>query len=54
MRRVVLVQATVLQDVDLDAREEPERCQLLPQLLDLVELGEQPLAVEAVRDREAR
>ena len=51
---VVLVEGAVDEDVDLDAGEDPERCQLLVERGDLVELGEQPIAVEAVGDGEAR
>src|SRR3546814_7369562 len=47
---LVLVERAVLEDVDLDAGEDPERSQLLVQALDLVELLEQPLPVEPVRD----
>ena len=51
---VVLVERPVLDDVDLHAGEDPERGQLLVERLDLVELLEQPLAVEAVGDGEPR
>ena len=49
----VLVEGAVLEDVDLHAGEDAERGQLLVHLVDLVELLEQSLAVEAVGDREA-
>src|SRR3546814_10597239 len=51
---LVLVERAVLEDVDLDAGEDPERSQLLVQALDLVELLEQPLPVEPVRDGQDR
>src|SRR3546814_16096231 len=51
---LVLVERAVLEDVDLDAGEDPERSQLLVQALDLVELLEQPLPVEPVRDGQTR
>ena len=50
----VLVERAVLEDVDLHAGEDAERRQLLVERLDLVELLEQPLAVEAVGDGEPR
>ena len=48
---LVLVEGAVLEDVDLDAGEDAERGQLVVRAVDLVELGQEPLAVEAVGDR---
>ena len=45
----VLVEAAVLEDVDLDAGEDAERRELLVELGDDVELLAQPVGVEAVR-----
>ena len=41
---VVVIERTVVEDVDLDARQDPERRQLLVQRRDDVQLLEQPLA----------
>ena len=50
----ILVEGTVLQDVDLDAGEDPKRRQLGVQRLDHFELTHQALGVEAVGDGEPR
>ena len=53
-RSSVQVERAVLEDVDLDAGEDPERAPARSlSAVDLVELLAQPLAVEAVGDREA-
>ena len=44
---VGVVERAVLEDVDLDAGEDPERRELLVELGDHVELLEQPLARQA-------
>src|SRR3546814_13276411 len=51
---LVLVERAVLEDVDLDAGEDPERSQLLVQALDLVDLLEPPPPVEPARDGQTR
>ena len=48
----VLVEAAVVEDVDLDAGEDAERRELLVEPGDHFELGLQPLRLEAVRDRQ--
>ena len=50
---VLLVERAVLEDVDLDAGQDPERRQLLVELGDDVELLAQPLGGESVGDRSA-
>ena len=42
---VVVIERTVVEDVDLDAGQDPERCELLVQRGDDVELLEQSLAL---------
>ena len=53
-QRLVLVEGTVLEDVDLDAGQHAKRRHFLVQLRDHLQLAEEPLGVEAVRDREPR
>ena len=50
---LVLVQRTVLKDVDLNPAQDAKRRQLFVQLLDDLELLPQPLGVEAVGDRQS-
>ena len=52
-QRRVLVERTVLEDVDLDAGEDAERGQLRVQRLDHLELAAQSFGVEAVGHGEA-
>ncbi len=49
----VLVELAVGEDVDLDAGEDAERCELLVEPLDLVELGDEAVPVEPVGHGEA-
>jgi hypothetical protein len=49
---VLLVQRAVLEDVDLDPGEDPERRQLLVEQRDLDQLGPQPVRGQPVGDRE--
>ena len=41
---VVVIERAVVEDVDLDPGQDPERCELLVQRRDDVQLLEQPLA----------
>ena len=50
----LLVECAVLVDVDLDALEEPERCQLLVDLVHDLELAAQTLGRQALGDGQAR
>jgi hypothetical protein len=51
---VVVVERAVLEDVDLDAREDAERRELLVERRDDLELLGEAVTREPVRDREAR
>jgi hypothetical protein len=51
---VVLIQRAVLEDVDLDAGEDPERRELLVEVVHDVELLAQPVGGEALGHSEPR